>query len=141
MEKIPLDIYDDMPKPMKRYIAHFGWHFNKAAFQDAIKKMWKEDAAGRRIKIEYKSKEQVEEILKKHGIDLKYNTLYDAAYTYHMVMADYMGVSVDDERHVALSVKAIIDDPDKHGGNVFRHWYVDMVADGEGIDFEDYLDD
>lgn len=140
MGKIPLDIYDEMPKPMKRYLSHFGWHFNKAACMDAIKKMWREEN-GVKKRIEVKTKEMVDEILKKYGVELKHNTLYDYVYTYHMVMADMMGVSVDDEKHVALTVKAIIDDPDKKGGNVFRHWYWDMIDDGEGIDFDDYLDD
>lgn len=141
MRKIPLDIYDDMPKPMKRYLSHFGWSFNKGACYYAIKNMWKLDASGRRIRIEAKTKEQVEEILKKHGVELKHNSLFDFVYVYHMVMADYFGVCIDDERHVAMMVKAIIDDPDNEGGNVFTHWYWDKVHNGEGVDFEDFLDD
>lgn len=126
---------------MKRYIKHFGWNFNKKAFQYAVGKMYREDANGKRTKIEPKSKEVVDEILKKHGVELKHEELYNGAYTFHMVMADYMGISVDDERHAALMVKAIIEDPDNVGGNVFAHWYWDRVHNGEGIDFEDFLDD
>jgi hypothetical protein len=139
--KVPLFIYDEMPSAMKRYIKHFGWNFNKKAFQYAVSKMFKEDSNGKRIKIEPKSKEAVEEILKKHGVELKNDELYNATYTYHMVLADYMGISIDDERHAALMVKAIIDDPDNKGGNVFAHWYWDRVHNGEGVDFEDFLDD
>ena len=126
---------------MKRYIKHFGWNFNKKAFQYAVSKMFKEDANGKKTKIELKSKEAVEEILKKHGVELKHDELYNGTYTFHMVLADYMGISVDDERHVALMVKAIIEDPDNLGGNVFAHWYWDRVHNGEGVDFEDFLDD
>ena len=57
------------------------------------------------------------------------------------VLADYLGISVDDERHAALMVKAIIDDPDNKGGGVFVHWYWDRIHNGEGVDFEDFLDD
>ena len=139
--KVPLFIYDEMPAPMKRYIKHFGWNFNKKAFQYAVSKMYKEDANGKKTKIELKSKEAVEEILKKHGVELKHDELYNGTYTFHMVLSDYMGISVDDERHAALMVKAIIDDPDNKGGGVFVHWYWDRIHNGEGVDFEDFLDD
>lgn len=139
--KVPLFIYDEMPSPMKRYIKHFGWSFNHKAFLYAVSKMYKEDASGKRIKIEPKSKEQVYEILKKHGVELKHDELYNATYVWSMVQADYMGISIDDERHAALMVKAIIDDADNVGGNVFAHWYWDRVHNGEGVDFEDFLDD
>ena len=139
--KVPLNIYDEMPAPMKRYIKHFGWSFNLAACKYAVSKMWKEDSNGKKIKIDFKSKEQVYEILKKHGVELKHDELYNAPYTYHMIAADMLGVSVDDERHHALTIKAIIDDADKPGGNVFSHWYWDMIDYGHGVDFEDFLDD
>lgn len=136
----PLFIYDDMPKAMKRYLSHIGWHFNKAACEAAISEMYKEDN-GKKVKIPVKSKEQVDEVLKKHGVELKNKHGYDYVYAYHMAVANYLGVSVDDERHLALSVKAIMDYPDKPGGNVFGHWYFDKLMSGDGVDFDDYLDD
>ena len=139
--KVPLFIYDEMPSAMKRYLKHFGWNFNKKAFQYAVSKMYKEDANGKKSKIEPKSKEAVEEILKKHGVELKHDELYNATYAWHMLAADMLGISVDAERHHALSVKAIIDDPDKPGGNVFSHWYWDMIDFGHGVDFDEFLDD
>lgn len=139
--KVPLNIYDEMPKPMKRYLSHFGWNFNASACKYAVSKMWKEDSNGNKKKIEFRPKEQVYEMLKKYGVELKHDNLYNGVYVYHMVVADMLGISVDDERHIALSVKAIIDDPDKPGGNVFSHWYWDMVDYGYGVEFEDFLDD
>lgn len=139
--KESLDIYDDMPKPMKIYISHFGWHFNKAACLDAVKKLYRYDPNGKRIKIETKGKEQVEEILKKNNVELKENTLYDAVYLYNWIVAVLVGVSVDDEKHAVATMKAIIDYPGLPGGNIFRHWYMDMISMGEGVDFDDYLDD
>ena len=139
--KVPLDIYDDMPKPMKRYLSHFGWHFNKAACIYAISKMWKEDANGKRYKIEVRSKEQIDDFLKKYGVELKNKNLYDYVYYFHTVLADLHGVSIDDDRHIALQVKAVIDDADNPGGNVFVHWYWDIVHKGLGVEFDDFLDD
>ena len=34
---MPLDIYDEMPKDMKKYITNYGWHFNKRAYEYATK--------------------------------------------------------------------------------------------------------
>lgn len=138
---VPLFIYDDMPKPMKRYLSHFGWHFNKAACEDAVSGMFKEDSNGKKTRIPWRTKEQVDEILKKHGVELKHRIGYDYVYAYHSALADNLGVNVDDERHLALTVKATVDDADKPGGNVFGHWYFDRLLSGEGVDFEDYMDD
>lgn len=126
---------------MKRYLSHFGWSFNKKACEYAVSKMYKEDSQGKKIKIELRPKEYVYDLLKRYNVDLKHDNLYNATYTYHMVVADMLGVSVDDERHLAMSIKAIIDDADKPGGNVFTHWYWDMIDFGNGVDFEDFLDD
>lgn len=139
MSNTPLDIYDDMPKPMKRYLSHFGWHFNKAACMDAVSMMYKKDVLGKKVRIQAKTKAEVDELLKKYNVNLDNKNLYDYVYAYHMVMANLMGISVDDERHAMLSVKAIVDDADNPGGNVFRHWYWDLVDKGEGVDFDDYM--
>lgn len=139
MKEDALFIYDEMPKPMKKYLSNFGWHFNKAACMDAVSAMWRKDNNGKKIRIKVLEKDQVDEMLKKHNVDLENKNLYDYVYVYHMVMADFTGISVDDEKHVALTVKAIVDDPDKPGGNVFLHWYWDKIYAGRGVEFDDYM--
>lgn len=142
MAKVPLDIYEDMPHAMKRYISHFGWRFNKAACKDAVSMMWKKDKDGKKQHIEFKDKEEINELLKKHGIEIEYKILYDYVYVYHMIIADLLGnTPIKDELGVLQTVKAMIDDPDNPGGNFFRHWYWDMKDKGKGVDFEDYLDE
>lgn len=140
MKGLPLFVYDDMPQPMKRYLKHFGWRFNKAACMYAIGRMWRKDSQGKKTRIKTVGKEQVDEMLKRHNVELENKNLYDYVYAYHMVMADLMGVSVDDEKHVMLSVKALVDDADKPGGNLFWHWYWDEVYAGRGVEFEDFMD-
>lgn len=139
-KNVPLDVYDDMPAPMKRYISNFGWHFNKAACYAAVSMMWKENEDGKKVKIQPFSKSHVDEVLKKNGVEIENKLLYDYVYAFHMSMADYVGKSIDDEKHLAKHVKAIVDDVDKPGGNVFRHWYWDMVDAGMGVEFADFLD-
>lgn len=142
MKKVPLDLYEDMPQPMKRYISHYGWSFNKAACRDAVSMMWKKDSTGKKQRIEFKDKEQIDELLKKNNIELENKNLYDYVYVYHMITADLLGnTPIKDELGVLQTVKAMIDDPDNPGGNFFRHWYWDCKDAGHGIDFDDYLDD
>ena len=140
MKNVPLFLFDDMPRPLKMYLKNFGWHFNKAACMYAVSMMWKKDGQGKRIRIKWIGKEQVDELLKKHNIDLENKNLYDYVYAYHMVVADNMGLNVDDEKHVMLSVKALVDDVDKPGGRLFWHWYWDEVYDGRGVEFEDFME-
>lgn len=41
MKRTPLDVHEDMPIGMKRYINNYGWHFNKRAYEYATKLMFK----------------------------------------------------------------------------------------------------
>jgi hypothetical protein len=141
MKEITLDVYDDMPAAMKRYLRYYGWHFSKAACMYAISRMWKKNSDGKKERHKAVSKEQVDEVLKRHNIEIENGELYDKVYVYNMVMSDYVGHGVDDEKHAAMLTKAILDDPDKPGGNVFRHWEADMRAAGMGIEFDDLMDD
>lgn len=140
---MPLDMYDDMPREMRSYLSHFGWHFNKKACEMAVKAMRKNPSGivsnAKPEPIEPWSKEQVEELLAKHNIKLENNTGYDFVYVANMGKADYLKSSIPDEQHIALYVKDVIDDPDNEGGNVFRKYYVDCVAKGEPIEWEDIL--
>lgn len=143
MSKMPLDMYDDMPREMRSYLSHFGWHFNKKACEMAVKAMRKKPSGivsnAKPEPIEPWSKEQVEELLAKHNIKLEHNTGYDFVYVANMGKADYLKSSIPDEQHIALYVKDVIDDPDNEGGNVFRKYYVDCIAKGEPLEWEDIL--
>ena len=60
--RMPLDIYDDRPTSMKRYLKYYGQHFNKKLSDFAVSKMKHGKQAVQ--------KEKVDEILSKHGITL-----------------------------------------------------------------------
>lgn len=130
----PLDIYDDMPTSMKRYISNYGWHFNKAAYEYATKFM--KDSSG---KVDAYNKEQVDNILKVHNITLENNIMYDYIYIATMCKADYLGSSIADERHLALYIKDTIDDVDASDSTTFRRWVATMVGNGKPIDWDAIL--
>ena len=54
-----LDIYDEMPKYMRKYLQHYGWHFNKALCEFAISLMKKNGKS-----IEPLSKDVIDKVLK-----------------------------------------------------------------------------
>lgn len=140
MKHLPLDIYDDMPQAMQRYIAQYGWHFNKKAFECAVKMMRKKNAAtGKLEPVEPWSKEQVEDMLQRNGVKLDNCIMYDAAYQANWCKADLFKSSVPDEQHVALFLKDTLDDVDGCDELPFRYWLQKCVAMGMPVDFEDLM--
>lgn len=140
MAEIALDIYDDRPKAMTSYLAAYGWHFSKKACEDAVSRMKKMNpATGKKERIDPMTKEEVDELLKKHGVTLEHNRLYDYVYTANRGRADVFKSSVPDEAHLALYVKDVIDDPDNPGGNELRHFYADCAKKDTPIEWEDWL--
>jgi hypothetical protein len=131
MMRMPLDIYDDRPVSMKRYLKYYGQHFNKKLCDFAVSKM----NHGKQPV----NKEKVDEALKNYNIKLENNELYDYIYVYNMGNNDFMGSSILDERHLAMYVKDVIDDEDGYDGIVFNRWYADTVTLGIPIDWEDML--
>lgn len=135
-----LDMYDDMPSGMKAYLRNYGFHFNKKACEFAVSKMRKHNAAsGMMEKMEFLSKDAVEEALRKYGVAIDGATLYDHVYVYHMAKADYYQSSLSDEMHLALYVKDTIDDVDACDGQIFNRWYADMVHSGQPIEWDDLI--
>lgn len=126
-----LDLYDDRPTSMKHYLRYYGEHFNKKLCDFAVSKMKHGKSVVKRSTID--------EILTKYSITLQNNELYDYVYVYNMGNNDYMGSSIEDEKHLALYVKDVIDDKDGYNGIVFNRWYADMVIQGIPIEWEEML--
>lgn len=127
----PLNLYDDRPSSMRRYLRYYGQHFNKKLCDFAVSKMKHGKSPI--------SKDKVEEILKKYNIQLSNNELYDHVYVLNMGNNDFFGSSIIDERHLAMYVKDVIDDADGYDGIVFNRWYADMVSTGVPIEWEEML--
>ena len=82
--KPALDIYDDMPKYMRNYLQHYGWHFNKALCDYAVSLMKK---GGK--KLEPLTKEYVDKVLQQNNINLSNNIGCDYIFVANMCKADY----------------------------------------------------
>ncbi len=137
----PLDMFEiEMPSGMRSYLRSYGYNFNRKACDFSVKRMKRfNPATGKKELIEPMSKEQVEELLQRHNIKLDHNEGYNFVYVANAAKADYWKSCIEDEKHLAMFIKDVIDDADNKGGNVFRKWLADCDAKGTLIDWEDIL--
>ena len=113
----------------------YGPHFTKALCEFAVNNMYKVTG-----KIKPFTKQEVDDKLKSQNVQLQYNKLHDAIYVANMCRADFLGSSIpDDDRHLCLYIKDVIDDPDGYDGQVFYRWLSDIEGLGIIIDWEDYI--
>lgn len=89
--------------------------------------------------VDYMDKEKVESILTKQGVTLENNVGYDHVYVANMVKADFYKSSIEDEAHMALFVKDMVDDTDQKDGFIFNRFYADCNHNGIGIPWDDIL--
>jgi hypothetical protein len=134
-----MDNYDnyDLPRGMRKYLKHHGWHFSKSMCEWAVSRMKKRGAP--KETIAQLTKEQVDEMLKRHNVKLDEPKGYDYVYVAHMGMADYLGSSIIDEGHLALYVKDVCTDVDGYAGLPFVRFYADCCHTDTPIDWEDML--
>ena len=135
-----LDTYDVIPTAMRAYISNYGFHFSKRAYEFAVSLMEKKNPqTGRTERVKGYTKEEVDALMTKYGIQIKNKVLYDYVYVATMAKADYYGSSISDEAHLALFVKDYVDDEDAGDETTFRRWLATMIGNGEPIEWEDIL--
>jgi len=127
--------YDRMPHGMREYLSYHGYHFSKPMAEWAVGMM--RDKNGN--KVQMRTKEQVDSILKSHNAEVENAKGYDAMYTLHMAISDFLGSSIADEAHAALYVKDLIGDNDGYDGIVFTRFLADCSAKGIPIPWEELL--
>lgn len=131
--------YDEIPEGMKRYINNYGCHFNKKLCTEAAKRMYKR-VDGSKEYIKSYTKEQIDSLLEAESIKLDRDILYDKVYVANMCQADYLGSSVPkDDRHLALFIKDMIDDPDATEGFIFNRFYADCMFMNNPIDWDEII--
>lgn len=130
-----LDSHDILPSGMREYISHYGFHFSKKACEFAVSLMRGRNGE----KVEQITKEQVDDYLRRFGIELKNKHGYDYVFVFHMARADYYKSSIIDDQRLALFVRDYVDDPDASEETTFRRWLATMVGNGQPIDWEDII--
>lgn len=122
--------YDIIPEELRKYLAQFGKHFNKKLCDYAVSLMMKAGPDGKSVRITPMTREEVDTLLKTHGVELKNNVLYDHVFVANMVKSDQLGSSIIDAKHHALAIKDYIDDVDKAEGYLFDRWMSDLCGLG-----------
>ena len=138
-KKVSFDFWEDMPRDMKKYLKNYGYHFNHNLYKFAVENMYKVGRNGNKEKIEPIEKDKIDDLAKKHKVTIENNVMYDAAYVYSMVQADFWGKSIPNEQYAIMYVKDVLGDEDKPDGYVFNRWYADMCFMGIPIDWEEYV--
>lgn len=129
------------PPAMMNYIMANGWHFGKKASDFAASCMKRRNPVTKMDEpIKPYTKEEVDEILKKHNVKLENNQLYDYVYIANKAKADYWGSSISDEQHLALHIKDEIDDVDRKEGVIMKMWYAMMYGNGKVIPWFELID-
>lgn len=141
MSTIPLDIYDEMPRPMRRYLQYNGWHFNKGAFDFACSLMRKKGENEKKVPVKKLTKQEVDAMLQNNGVNVDHKGNYDYMYAAMMCKADAWGSSIEDELHMARSIKDTCDDVDAADGSIMRCWFAKMTAAGISVPWEEFMED
>lgn len=140
MNRQSLDIWDDFPPEAVKYFKNFGFHFNAKACKVAVEGMYKRNTATNKMeKIEPWTKDQVDEMLKNHGVVLENNTLHDYVFVANMAKADFFKSSLPTEKEVAMWIKDYVDDPDAVDGQIFNRWFSDRMLSGNPVDWAEIL--
>lgn len=122
-------------KAYKKYLKLYGPHFTKALCEFAISLMEKADGPIKAI-----TKQEIDDKLKQLNIKVEYNQLYDYVYVANMCKADFLGKSVpNDDAHLCMYVKDVIDDPDGYDGQVFFRWLSDVKHMGIPVDWSEFV--
>lgn len=139
-QRIPLDIYDEIPDEMRRYLKQYGWHFNKKACEFAVSLMRKKNTTtGKLDRVEIMTKEQVDALLAKYNVNLENNVDYDYIYVANMAKADVYKSSIPDEQHLAMYIKDIVDDVDAGDGEIMREWDAKMTSRGIAVEWDEIV--
>ena len=131
-----LDYYDITPKGMDAYMASHGRHFSKPMLEWAVGRM--RDRSGKKVSLP--DKKQLDNILASNNVTIERSEgFYDPLYVWCMARADYFGSSLSDDMHMARYVKDFLDDPDGNPTRAFDEFYVNCVAKGVDIPWEDMI--
>lgn len=128
-------MYDTIPEEQRAYYMNYGKHFNEKMCRFAVSMM--RDRKGN--KVEMTKKDDLERKLKDNNITIENDIMYDGSYVFSMCLSDFMGSSIEDEKHALLYVKDYIDDPDAADGQVFTRFYASCVNAGIPIDWSEML--
>lgn len=132
--------YNPIPDDMRAYLRNYDYSFSRKACEFAVSLMRKDNPVTKKPeRIEPWSREQVDDLLKRHNITIENNIGYNYVYVANMLRADKYKSSIPDEAHLALGIKDVIDDVDCSPYCVFLEWMAKMDGNGEPIEWSELI--
>lgn len=123
----------------EEYIKKYGHHFNEKLCNFAVSKMYFEDEQGNKVKLVPYDEYQVSRMLKTYNIKIDNDKYFDKVFVANMCKADYLGSSIEDEQHLAMYIKDVLDDVDGYEGIAFARWLADVEHKKVNIDWNNML--
>ena len=132
-----MDMYGRLPDGMASYVEQYGPHFSGKLCKWAVGRMvTKDDSSGKQKRLEPWSQEEVEEMLKKNGVEVKNAECYDLCYVANMLKADFYKKSITDEAHLCLHLKLYFDDIDGDPCRAFDEFFGTCIGKGVVIPWD-----
>lgn len=132
-----LDTYERLPEGLARYLSQYGPHFSPRLCKWAVGRMVvKDEATGKEKRLEAWTQDEVEDMLKKNGVEIRNAEGSDLAYLANMLKADFYKKSIPDEQHLCLHMKLYCDDVDGDPCRVFDEFYAACIGKGTVIPWE-----
>ena len=122
-----------------KYLIEYGKHFNEKLCNFATSLMETKNPDGTISKIKVQPKDKIDQLLKENNIHLNHNKYWDYIYVANMAIADFIGSSIPDEKHLALFIKDMIEDVDGKEGYIFCRWIADMKLNNIEIDWQNMI--
>lgn len=123
---------------MEEYLSYYGWHFSKKMVDWATSKMYKRVGEAKQY-IDPITMDSLKEMLRAYNIKFECPYEYDCLYVANMAKADFLGMSIPDERSLLIYVKNYTEDPDGYDGLPFTRFYADCIGSGVAIPWEDVI--
>lgn len=132
-----LDMYQKLPEDLAKYVSQYGPHISPKLCKWAVGRMVvKDDATGKEKKLEAWTQDEVEEMLKKNGVEVKNAEAADLCYLANMLKADFYKKSIMDEAHLCMHMKLYCDDVDGDPCRVFDEFYATCIGKGVVIPWD-----
>lgn len=97
------------------------------------------DKDGKEAKITPCTEHDLIRLMDTHNVTIKNYHLYDCLYVLNMAKADFLTSSIEDDKHLILYVKDLIDDPDGYEGLVFNRWCADLCGKHIKVDWCNFV--
>lgn len=115
------------------YIEIHGRHFNETLCGWASGRM---TVSGGKAVQNLHTRATLDALYERTGIRPTREAGCDDVYVANMCLADFWGRSIQDERHLAMYVRDVIDDPDAYEGIVLSRFEADCEATGVEIPWD-----